>query len=1114
MLMVENNFWRKIIYSSFIFLLSILLVFSPTMPALATVQSPQREVYAQNNIRYYDSTEVSKNSGCVTSSGGGSTSSGGSKPSGNQITWIGDSYSVGAQSIIQSKLPGVDLHIESGKWFYYNGASNPGGNGGVAILQDLVSSNNLRDYLVFALGTNGGMSNWGSTDYFQQVVDLAGSNTKIIFTTLRTLNGDNNSSTGEMYRNFNSALLNFASSHNNVFVADWDATVGDDIYTYYSNADGIHPKDSTAYTAWVNTIIGALPGGAGTVAGNGLAEKVWNYFATANIPGVSDDPAVIAGIMGNLKSESELNPFAHDSGSRYYGIYQTDDQKLIGAVNNAGLGSYWGSSSAPDSAIDQALQIELDYLTQKNDRFLGTGWAQKFGFLVNINNTTAHTPEAYADLFVMAVEGAVTSATTWKCNGRTGTSTYIEDAGVRSIGHANFSGANGGGERYQGAECRRDNARSFYDSYAGSAQTYIKTATTASFTAQESTTYVNTDEYGDSSRWSHWTGICADLDDTRRSFLESQNEAIRSAAASYGIPWEIIAAQALWESGGAVSPLAVSCNNPLGLKTNHDCEIDHEHAKFNSLEEAYESYATSVIAIKKALENGYNYGPYSLLEYIEYGSGAPYAQCSQKNIDEHSYNGICDGYSVGDPTRNYVEGVSELICGVQKWALANGITISAENFATFNSPYIGERTDGTVSDSDTYGSYDDQSGNTTGYCDDTTSGGGSEGTTEVDINGYTYVFPIAGATKENYLNNTAEHPSILSSKANGWYHHDYPAVDMGIYYKMITGRDFDPGDYPQWHTSSNLAQCSATYGIIHCNSSTGAPVVALTDGTITYYNHYGNGLTSEDTQLCAQTSLQSVDGNRYIYLHLGYEDQYTSLVGQTVTAGTVIGHVGISPCAQYTQAHVHIQTSDKSNSIKSIIDQLYDALPENAAEAAQRENSNGGGSQSGDSAKPIEPLSSSSESISCAQGTTDLGVDTQAYISGTPISIRLCSIPTITQSDNSDNHIHVNSRVSGAFYALGQRYYEQKGSYLSASESFRTMAQQEYFWNCFQTKSCNGGNRAAQPGYSNHQSGLAVDLNVGGWSSAISQWLKNNLPDFGLNRGVSDEPWHVSPSGN
>ena len=95
---------------------------------------------------------------------------------------------------------------------------------------------------------------------------------------------------------------------------------------------------------------------------------------------------------------------------------------------------------------------------------------------------------------------------------------------------------------------------------------------------------------------------------------------------------------------------------------------------------------------------------------------------------------------------------------------------------------------------------------------------------------------------------------------------------------------------------------------------------------------------------------------------------------------------------------------------------------------------------------------------------------------------------------------------------------KQAGVAIKVSSGFRTIARQNYFWNCYQTKQCNNGNLAARPGTSNHGKGIALDINTdcgkqtgakpscGG--SAVYQWLYNNAHTYGFIRTVQSEPWH------
>ncbi len=68
---------------------------------------------------------------------------------------------------------------------------------------------------------------------------------------------------------------------------------------------------------------------------------------------------------------------------------------------------------------------------------------------------------------------------------------------------------------------------------------------------------------------------------------------------------------------------------------------------------------------------------------------------------------------------------------------------------------------------------------------------------------------------------------------------------------------------------------------------------------------------------------------------------------------------------------------------------------------------------------------------------------------------------------------------------------------------FRTMAQQRYLYHLYVT---GHGNLAARPGYSNHQSGIALDLNTA--SGSVYRWLANHGARFGFRRTVPSEMWH------
>lgn len=76
------------------------------------------------------------------------------------------------------------------------------------------------------------------------------------------------------------------------------------------------------------------------------------------------------------------------------------------------------------------------------------------------------------------------------------------------------------------------------------------------------------------------------------------------------------------------------------------------------------------------------------------------------------------------------------------------------------------------------------------------------------------------------------------------------------------------------------------------------------------------------------------------------------------------------------------------------------------------------------------------------------------------------------------------------------------GISISLTSGFRTMDQQRYLYNLYLS---GRGNLAARPGYSNHQSGLALDLGRGPGGQT---WLDRNASRYGFRRTVPSEPWH------
>lgn len=105
---------------------------------------------------------------------------------------------------------------------------------------------------------------------------------------------------------------------------------------------------------------------------------------------------------------------------------------------------------------------------------------------------------------------------------------------------------------------------------------------------------------------------------------------------------------------------------------------------------------------------------------------------------------------------------------------------------------------------------------------------------------------------------------------------------------------------------------------------------------------------------------------------------------------------------------------------------------------------------------------------------------------------------------------------SATVYDVGQGEYLQKdaaqammkmkaaaqkaGIALTFNSGFRSNAEQQALWRRY------GAGRAAQPGYSNHQQGLSMDINV--VDGKILSWLRKNAGTYGFVNDVGHEPWH------
>jgi hypothetical protein len=163
------------------------------------------------------------------------------------------------------------------------------------------------------------------------------------------------------------------------------------------------------------------------------------------------------------------------------------------------------------------------------------------------------------------------------------------------------------------------------------------------------------------------------------------------------------------------------------------------------------------------------------------------------------------------------------------------------------------------------------------------------------------------------------------------------------------------------------------------------------------------------------------------------------------------------------------------------------------------------GSSSGSTTNNI--IAGDTSNLTCEAGTDGGVVD--GYQNGQLYKIRVCVVQGITV--NAQVAKQVDSMITDA-KAVGVRI---------TGSGFRTMESQRRLYAEYQ----NGGNKAARPGYSNHQMGLAIDINYSELNAALTtcqanpdryptyKWLAGNAAKYGFFAKVKSECWHWSVTG-
>jgi LAS superfamily LD-carboxypeptidase LdcB len=130
--------------------------------------------------------------------------------------------------------------------------------------------------------------------------------------------------------------------------------------------------------------------------------------------------------------------------------------------------------------------------------------------------------------------------------------------------------------------------------------------------------------------------------------------------------------------------------------------------------------------------------------------------------------------------------------------------------------------------------------------------------------------------------------------------------------------------------------------------------------------------------------------------------------------------------------------------------------------------------------------------VACALSTVAHARTTTGYVNGEKVSVKLVDV----------GHGEAEVHTAIAFRAMAKAA-RKAGIELGVRSGFRSYAKQARLYKQYRE---GEGNLAARPGYSNHESGRALDLYINQYKTY--EWLEQHAAAFGFHRTVVGEPWH------
>lgn len=129
--------------------------------------------------------------------------------------------------------------------------------------------------------------------------------------------------------------------------------------------------------------------------------------------------------------------------------------------------------------------------------------------------------------------------------------------------------------------------------------------------------------------------------------------------------------------------------------------------------------------------------------------------------------------------------------------------------------------------------------------------------------------------------------------------------------------------------------------------------------------------------------------------------------------------------------------------------------------------------------------------IVCAIGTAAYAKERTGHDAGHSVRVKLAEC----------GGQRAEVRTAKAFRTMAAAA-RKAGLQLAVRSGYRSYDEQQKLYARYR----HGGNLAAPPGYSKHESGRALDIVINEYK--VFEWLKTHAAKYGFHRTVSREPWH------